>query len=103
MALTSDACHKGLPKSATGEIPQFKGQWAKPGLSDQYRCLFLRTEGPEREEEDVSQTPSVAVMESELFIGTFWFGTWCLFSFYAKPFVDRFYDYAAMTGKCVTQ
>lgn len=26
MALTSDACHKGLPKSATGEIPQFKGQ-----------------------------------------------------------------------------
>lgn len=26
VALTSDACHKGLPKSATGEIPQFKGQ-----------------------------------------------------------------------------
>lgn len=25
MALTSDACHKGLPKSPTGEIPQFKG------------------------------------------------------------------------------
>lgn len=25
VALTSDACHKGLPKSATGEIPQFKG------------------------------------------------------------------------------
>ncbi|KAJ3611602.1 hypothetical protein NHX12_021617, partial [Muraenolepis orangiensis] len=24
VALTSDACHKGLPKSATGEIPQFK-------------------------------------------------------------------------------
>uniref|UniRef100_A0A665WQU9 Uncharacterized protein n=1 Tax=Echeneis naucrates TaxID=173247 RepID=A0A665WQU9_ECHNA len=28
VALTSDACHKGLPKSATGEIPQFKG-WPK--------------------------------------------------------------------------
>nr|XP_057943175.1 disco-interacting protein 2 homolog C isoform X6 [Doryrhamphus excisus] len=27
-ALTSDACHKGLPKSPTGEIPQFKG-WPK--------------------------------------------------------------------------
>uniref|UniRef100_A0A3Q4N4K0 Disco interacting C n=1 Tax=Neolamprologus brichardi TaxID=32507 RepID=A0A3Q4N4K0_NEOBR len=26
VALTSDACHKGLPKSPTGEIPQFKGQ-----------------------------------------------------------------------------
>lgn len=26
VALTSDACHKGLPKSATGEIPQFKGE-----------------------------------------------------------------------------
>ena len=26
MALTSDACHKGLPKSPTGEIPQFKGE-----------------------------------------------------------------------------
>lgn len=26
MALTSDACHKGLPKSPTGEIPQFKGK-----------------------------------------------------------------------------
>lgn len=26
VALTSDACHKGLPKSATGEIPQFKGK-----------------------------------------------------------------------------
>ncbi|KAM7400071.1 hypothetical protein PAMA_004666 [Pampus argenteus] len=25
VALTSDACHKGLPKSPTGEIPQFKG------------------------------------------------------------------------------
>ncbi|KAJ8796638.1 hypothetical protein J1605_017856 [Eschrichtius robustus] len=24
VALTSDACHKGLPKSPTGEIPQFK-------------------------------------------------------------------------------
>lgn len=23
--MTSDACHKGLPKSPTGEIPQFKG------------------------------------------------------------------------------
>ena len=29
VALTSDACHKGLPKSPTGEIPQFKGE---PGL-----------------------------------------------------------------------
>lgn len=28
MALTSDACHKGLPKSPTGEIPQFKGNLA---------------------------------------------------------------------------
>ncbi|XP_033848228.2 disco-interacting protein 2 homolog C-like isoform X3 [Acipenser ruthenus] len=28
VALTSDACHKGLPKSQTGEIPQFKG-WPK--------------------------------------------------------------------------
>uniref|UniRef100_A0A674CZ24 Disco-interacting protein 2 homolog C-like n=1 Tax=Salmo trutta TaxID=8032 RepID=A0A674CZ24_SALTR len=28
VALTSDACHKGLPKSATGEIPQFRG-WPK--------------------------------------------------------------------------
>uniref|UniRef100_A0A8C5I5X8 DMAP1-binding domain-containing protein n=1 Tax=Gouania willdenowi TaxID=441366 RepID=A0A8C5I5X8_GOUWI len=28
VALTSDACHKGLPKSSTGEIPQFKG-WPK--------------------------------------------------------------------------
>ncbi|KAM8728754.1 disco-interacting protein 2 homolog C isoform 3-T3 [Acanthopagrus schlegelii] len=28
VALTSDACHKGLPKSPTGEIPQFKG-WPK--------------------------------------------------------------------------
>uniref|UniRef100_A0A8C8GZK2 DMAP1-binding domain-containing protein n=1 Tax=Oncorhynchus tshawytscha TaxID=74940 RepID=A0A8C8GZK2_ONCTS len=28
VALTSDACHKGLPKSTTGEIPQFKG-WPK--------------------------------------------------------------------------
>ncbi|KAK2105373.1 hypothetical protein P7K49_014887 [Saguinus oedipus] len=26
VALTSDACHKGLPKSPTGEIPQFKGR-----------------------------------------------------------------------------
>lgn len=26
VALTSDACHKGLPKSPTGEIPQFKGK-----------------------------------------------------------------------------
>lgn len=26
VALTSDVCHKGLPKSSTGEIPQFKGQ-----------------------------------------------------------------------------
>ncbi|KAJ8272476.1 hypothetical protein GJAV_G00089520 [Gymnothorax javanicus] len=25
VALTSDACHKGLPKNPTGEIPQFKG------------------------------------------------------------------------------
>uniref|UniRef100_A0A7N8XRY9 Disco interacting C n=1 Tax=Mastacembelus armatus TaxID=205130 RepID=A0A7N8XRY9_9TELE len=25
VALTSDTCHKGLPKSPTGEIPQFKG------------------------------------------------------------------------------
>ncbi|KAG5841573.1 hypothetical protein ANANG_G00168040 [Anguilla anguilla] len=31
VALTSDACHKGLPKSPTGEIPQFKG-W--PNLSN---------------------------------------------------------------------
>lgn len=30
MALTSDACHKGLPKSPTGEIPQFKGK-PRPG------------------------------------------------------------------------
>uniref|UniRef100_A0A3P8VB26 Disco interacting C n=1 Tax=Cynoglossus semilaevis TaxID=244447 RepID=A0A3P8VB26_CYNSE len=28
VALTSDVCHKGLPKSSTGEIPQFKG-WPK--------------------------------------------------------------------------
>ncbi|XP_008296076.1 disco-interacting protein 2 homolog C-like [Stegastes partitus] len=28
VALTSDACHKGLPKSPTGEISQFKG-WPK--------------------------------------------------------------------------
>uniref|UniRef100_A0A3Q1HY25 Disco interacting C n=1 Tax=Acanthochromis polyacanthus TaxID=80966 RepID=A0A3Q1HY25_9TELE len=28
VALTSDVCHKGLPKSPTGEIPQFKG-WPK--------------------------------------------------------------------------
>lgn len=28
VALTSDACHKGLPKSPTGEIPQFKGRTA---------------------------------------------------------------------------
>ncbi|XP_068605164.1 disco-interacting protein 2 homolog C [Brachionichthys hirsutus] len=28
VALTSDACHKGLPKSPAGEIPQFKG-WPK--------------------------------------------------------------------------
>lgn len=28
--MTSDACHKGLPKSPTGEIPQFKGTSA-PG------------------------------------------------------------------------
>ncbi|KAL1006568.1 hypothetical protein UPYG_G00073920 [Umbra pygmaea] len=28
VALTSDACHKGLPKSTTGEIPQFRG-WPK--------------------------------------------------------------------------
>ncbi|XP_017165402.1 disco-interacting protein 2 homolog C isoform X3 [Poecilia reticulata] len=28
VALTSDACHKGLPKTPTGEIPQFKG-WPK--------------------------------------------------------------------------
>ncbi|KAG9355194.1 hypothetical protein JZ751_000032 [Albula glossodonta] len=28
VAMTSDACHKGLPKSPTGEIPQFKG-WPK--------------------------------------------------------------------------
>ncbi|CAL8277044.1 unnamed protein product [Lota lota] len=28
LALTSDACHKGLPKTSTGEIPQFKG-WPK--------------------------------------------------------------------------
>uniref|UniRef100_W5KCT2 Disco-interacting protein 2 homolog Ca n=1 Tax=Astyanax mexicanus TaxID=7994 RepID=W5KCT2_ASTMX len=28
VALTSDACHKGLPKGPTGEIPQFKG-WPK--------------------------------------------------------------------------
>lgn len=43
MALTSDACHKGLPKSATGEIPQFKGEsggrpssgalWGRGGLA----------------------------------------------------------------------
>ncbi|KAF0046508.1 hypothetical protein F2P81_000141 [Scophthalmus maximus] len=26
VALTSDACHKGLPKSPTGEIPQFKAE-----------------------------------------------------------------------------
>ncbi|PWA18113.1 hypothetical protein CCH79_00003946 [Gambusia affinis] len=31
VALTSDACHKGLPKSATGEIPQFKG-WSAAGI-----------------------------------------------------------------------
>ncbi|MGH0154798.1 UNVERIFIED_CONTAM: hypothetical protein FKN15_031704 [Acipenser sinensis] len=30
VALTSDACHKGLPKSPTGEIPQFKGNTKKP-------------------------------------------------------------------------
>ncbi|RXM95633.1 Disco-interacting protein 2-like C [Acipenser ruthenus] len=30
VALTSDACHKGLPKSPTGEIPQFKGSMKKP-------------------------------------------------------------------------
>uniref|UniRef100_A0A3P8RS28 Disco interacting C n=1 Tax=Amphiprion percula TaxID=161767 RepID=A0A3P8RS28_AMPPE len=28
VALTSDICHKGLPKSPTGEIPQFRG-WPK--------------------------------------------------------------------------
>ncbi|KAM4604633.1 disco-interacting protein 2 homolog C isoform 1-T1 [Polymixia lowei] len=28
VALTSDVCHKGLPKTPTGEIPQFKG-WPK--------------------------------------------------------------------------
>ncbi|XP_054870682.1 disco-interacting protein 2 homolog C isoform X4 [Amphiprion ocellaris] len=28
VALTSDVCHKGLPKSPTGEIPQFRG-WPK--------------------------------------------------------------------------
>ncbi|XP_053738211.1 disco-interacting protein 2 homolog C isoform X3 [Synchiropus splendidus] len=28
VALTSDVCHKGLPRSPTGEIPQFKG-WPK--------------------------------------------------------------------------
>ncbi|XP_058480227.1 disco-interacting protein 2 homolog C isoform X2 [Solea solea] len=28
VALTSDVCHKGLPKSPTGDIPQFKG-WPK--------------------------------------------------------------------------
>ncbi|CAL8321409.1 unnamed protein product [Arctogadus glacialis] len=28
LALTSDACHKGLPKTSTGEVPQFKG-WPK--------------------------------------------------------------------------
>ncbi|KAA0704650.1 Disco-interacting protein 2 -like protein C [Triplophysa tibetana] len=28
VGLTSDACHKGLPKGPTGEIPQFKG-WPK--------------------------------------------------------------------------
>lgn len=40
VALTSDACHKGLPKSATGEIPQFKGEsgghpssWGRGGLT----------------------------------------------------------------------
>lgn len=26
VALTSDACHKGLPKSPTGEVQQFRGQ-----------------------------------------------------------------------------
>lgn len=30
VALTSDACHKGLPKSPTGEIPQFKGTVGSP-------------------------------------------------------------------------
>uniref|UniRef100_H3CMA8 Disco interacting C n=1 Tax=Tetraodon nigroviridis TaxID=99883 RepID=H3CMA8_TETNG len=29
VALTSDACQKGLPKSPTGEIPQFRGGWPK--------------------------------------------------------------------------
>lgn len=32
VALTSDACHKGLPKSPTGEIPQFKGMIKQASL-----------------------------------------------------------------------
>lgn len=42
MALTSDACHKGLPKSATGEIPQFKGESENHQLSlDCKGLMFL--------------------------------------------------------------
>ncbi|KAF3698603.1 Disco-interacting protein 2 -like protein C [Channa argus] len=39
VALTSDACHKGLPKSPTGEIPQFKAKVACVKSRDMHWAL----------------------------------------------------------------
>lgn len=38
LALTSEICLKGLPKTPTGEILQFKGQKAAQRLISRYGC-----------------------------------------------------------------
>ncbi|KAB1254013.1 Disco-interacting protein 2-like protein C [Camelus dromedarius] len=54
LALTSDVCHKGLPKNPTGEIPQFKGEpWphtplprTRPGVTGGVGPRFTPTSPP---------------------------------------------------------
>lgn len=62
VALTSDACHKGLPKSPTGEIPQFKGEAApcQGAGSSLTRCVPGDTLSHAR----TSQTPLPVLLAS---------------------------------------
>lgn len=63
VALTSDACHKGLPKSPTGEIPQFKGEAAPScvggGLFADKVCSRGHTSPP-----GTAQTPRPVLLAS---------------------------------------
>lgn len=67
MALTSDACHKGLPKSATGEIPQFKGENHPSSCEG---VTFVggggdgQAEGKEEERENLERVPVLVPVAS---------------------------------------